>query len=396
MYAKGKAARVPGDSLFPFRGRDGNWGFFSLAGDPPIPPRYEIVSGFSEGLAAVGVRTPDGLRWGYVDGGGRLTVGAAFRAAHPFVSGIAAVRVEPTGLYGFIDRVGRIVIKPRYDGVAAFSGDICEVVLDGGVSLIGRDGRQIIRSDATELSHSRHHNGLMRFHSGGKWGYVDRCGSIAIACQFEHADDFSDGLAAVRRGSDWFYVDVRGIRALDAAHIVSANPSVKAVVCLTGFSEGRAAVMAPEGWGYIDCQGSFVTQPQYSVALPFIGGAAIVAREVDGAAAETSDGPVPGPAGSAQMPAAAPPGPLEWSVLDMGGAVRLQATCDEMARLCGSWVAIKRAGKWEVRSWRSEETLAQAFDYVENRGPVVFYAVRDGLECWFRSDGMLAFKDPYP
>ena len=39
-------------------------------------------------------------------------------------------------------------------------------------------------------------------HKTGKWGYIDKQGKIAINFQFNFANDFSEGLAAVRIGDD--------------------------------------------------------------------------------------------------------------------------------------------------------------------------------------------------
>jgi hypothetical protein len=45
---------------------------------------------------------------------------------------------------------------------------------------------------------------------GAKWGYIDAQGGIAIAPEFDEAYNFFKGLARVRIGEQWFYVDPAG------------------------------------------------------------------------------------------------------------------------------------------------------------------------------------------
>lgn len=81
----------------------------------------------------------------------------------------------------------------------------------------------------------------------GKWGFIDRTGTIKIEPQFE------------------------GIRRLDGEG------------GLVGFSEGLCAVQAVKDgpWGYIDTSGRMVIEPQFSLAQWFSEGLAVV-RNADG------------------------------------------------------------------------------------------------------------------
>src|SRR3954467_4699385 len=74
-------------------------------------------------------------------------------------------------------------------------------------------------------------SGLFLVRKDGRWGYVDRSGSLKIPPQFEQAGPFSDGLAAAALG-------------------------------------GRA--------GYIDTDGKFAINPQYDAGAPFSDGVAAV------------------------------------------------------------------------------------------------------------------------
>lgn len=100
-------------------------------------------------------------------------------------------------------------------------------------------------------------------------GYIDETGEVIIAPRFEHARDFSEGLAyAGAKGSGGF-IDRRG------RVVIKVDFSVK------DFHEGLAAA-APargRGWGYIDRSGRSVIKPQYQFADDFSEGLAGVAVE---------------------------------------------------------------------------------------------------------------------
>src|SRR5713101_34064 len=46
--------------------------------------------------------------------------------------------------------------------------------------------------------------------SGGEWGYQDKSGTYVIPPQFDWAERFSEGLAAVERNQKWGYIDSAG------------------------------------------------------------------------------------------------------------------------------------------------------------------------------------------
>jgi len=86
--------------------------------------------------------------------------------------------VMVNGKWGYIDKTGKIVIDPQFDGAYNFS------------------------------------EGLAAVKVGDKWGYIDKTGKIVIDPQFYWADSFSEGLALVRVGEikpgKWGYIDNTG------------------------------------------------------------------------------------------------------------------------------------------------------------------------------------------
>jgi hypothetical protein len=77
-----------------------------------------------------------------------------------------------------------------------------------------------------------------------KWGYADNKGKLVIQANYDNAQPFSEGLAAVGQGKLWGYIDVTG------AVVIPTTLSIA-----TSFSEGLAGVYDNSGWHYIDTRG---------------------------------------------------------------------------------------------------------------------------------------------
>jgi len=118
------------------------------------------------------------------------------------------------------------------------------------------------------------------FPQGGKFGYIDKTGRVAIAPQFFFAQDFAEGMAAVRIeetiDSKYGYIDRAG-HMIIAPRFNQAGP----------FSEGVAAVETSArivgnqavdiAWGFIDNAGVLKIPDKYDFAGNFSEGLACVA-----------------------------------------------------------------------------------------------------------------------
>jgi hypothetical protein len=114
----------------------------------------------------------------------------------------------------------------------------------------------------------------------GKSGYIDRGGRMVIEPQWDDAEPFADGLAAV------------GTRHVETDGGVSRTVSRQGWIDRTGtvviplrwddagtFTEGRARVKDGDRWGFVDRTGAVVVAPQYEDAAPFADGLAAVKRD---------------------------------------------------------------------------------------------------------------------
>ncbi|MDR1556845.1 MAG: WG repeat-containing protein [Tannerellaceae bacterium] len=177
-----------------------------------VKPKYESVSAFSEGVAAV----KQNGKWGYVNSNGKEILPAAYELAYPFSDGVGVLAAADNTLLAIVDNTGRLTpIREK----------------------LKTDSRFAIFSD-----------GLLLVYNGRKWGYLNKEGRLAIECKYASAQPFSEGLAAVLLSEYWYYIDTNGetrVRPDDKRGIYWAM----------GFHEGRAAVLYKNGMGYIDRNG---------------------------------------------------------------------------------------------------------------------------------------------
>ena len=89
--------------------------------------------------------------------------------------------------------------------------------------------------------------GLARVKFGDRYGYINREGRYVINLLFDDAKDFSDSLAAVSTGGKKIYLD-----------------SIKSFIIIS------------DKWGYIDREGQYVINPQFDDARDFSEGLAFV------------------------------------------------------------------------------------------------------------------------
>jgi len=215
----------------------GSWGFVDSAGEWKIPPTYDSVSHFSEGLAPV--KTGD--KWGFIDSSGAEKLPPTFAhvgclAAIPcgFSEGFAAVRTEAPKRKserrcGYIDNSGQVVIPEQFSGCGMFS--------DGFAPVMVMKKREKL------------------------YGYIDKTGAFVIEPRFARAGLFGDGLAAVLEGendTDFGYIDKKGEMKLEP-RFSFAHP----------FSDGRAlACESEKTCGIIDTSGSWLVEPNWALTIP--------------------------------------------------------------------------------------------------------------------------------
>jgi len=87
--------------------------------------------------------------WGFIDPTGKMVIPPQFSMVlaslkGSFSEGLAAVQPKENGLWGFIDPTGKMVIPPQFNDASYFSGGLAPVILpDSSAGYIDETGEMI-------------------------------------------------------------------------------------------------------------------------------------------------------------------------------------------------------------------------------------------------------------
>jgi hypothetical protein len=187
----------------------GKWGFIDTNGKEIVPCQYTYVEDFCDGLAAVNIGgkievnnsrlSARGGKWGFVNTNGNNSVPCKYTQVQDFSNELAAVSIK--GKWGFIDKNDLAIVPCSYDDVGIFSDNRAWVKQKKLYAYIDETGNKITPlqyHDAKDFS-----DGLALVVLNEKYGFIDKNGNEAIPCQYDYAESFSEGLAAVNTGGSW-------------------------------------------------------------------------------------------------------------------------------------------------------------------------------------------------
>jgi hypothetical protein len=234
---------------------------------------------------------PKKTQCGFIDRNGKMVIKPQFLEARNFHEGLAAVKIKTANgeRWGYIDATGAVVIPPQFeessdfsDGLARFGVNVKNPLADK-YGFVDRTGRVVI--EPTYRHVEPFSEGLATIavpypssspgSYGGfsyKVGFINTKGDFVIPDQFYIAKSFSEGLAVACNGkfraSKCGFIDKFGKWAIEPKFDFDEVQS---------FSDGLAAIEVNNKWGYIDKTGMVIIEPQYDEAKRFSEGLAVVA-----------------------------------------------------------------------------------------------------------------------
>ncbi|AKG35346.1 WG repeat-containing protein [Paenibacillus durus] len=214
-------------------------------------------------------RLKEGVLWGYIGDNGRTVIEPRFDYAEEFQeNGLAVIQTE--GHSGLINTAGKEVVKPVYAFIGPFEEGRAVASDTRGYFLIDEKGKPLTGRRYDYLNSLHEGRALFYNQTEGKskYGYLDRDAREAIPAQYEDASDFKDGRALVKVQAGEFALIGKKGEVLHTYHYpFVGNPG-----------DGLLAYQAEENgrYGYIDEEGKPVIKPQFTTALPFSEGRAVV------------------------------------------------------------------------------------------------------------------------
>ncbi|MBF0500215.1 MAG: WG repeat-containing protein [Candidatus Riflebacteria bacterium] len=201
---------------------------------------FEKIRPFIDGLAACSLQD----RWGFIDQTGKIVIPVQYSWVSDFGNAQAAVMTATACIV--IDRQGRRVFRPILDETGwkgipnvgryvvfnkkcgfyrdddTFSIPPCLAMAhwftDTGVVLGETDDNawhifvpnaaEKVLDGITGVGYPK--EGFCWFKTRGKFGFIDSKGNIAVKPIYDNAWDFSSGLAGVKKGDKWGFIDITG------------------------------------------------------------------------------------------------------------------------------------------------------------------------------------------
>lgn len=249
--------------------------------------QWILTAGYQEGfwrtvgLYPVSLKTTEGLKWGYMNQTGQLTIQPQFDDARDFEHGLAVV--SKRNKYGLINAAAQFVVQPVYDSIGPFFEGLAVVSDARGYRLMNEQGNIITRRAYSYINAVK--NGRAVFSdtiqvpgAGGqeqiRYGYLDRAGHEVIPAQYEEAYDFQEDRAIVKLPAGAYVLIQKDGTKLHEYSYPSVGP----------YSDGLMSFQQEEAgkYGYINERGDVVIQPIFTFAMPFQQGRAIVNTSEDG------------------------------------------------------------------------------------------------------------------
>ncbi|MCL1919083.1 MAG: WG repeat-containing protein [Peptococcaceae bacterium] len=301
FYENGDDSGIKDVSFYEGRLRvlaDRKWGFIDRANTVIIPLEYDYVLNFDEGIAHVekdgksgyvdtygtlvipleydslGVFTSEGLiragqngKWGFCDIRGNVVIPLEYDGAGDFVNGFA--RVEKDGKHGYIDTNGQTVISLEYEDAHDFSQGFAAVKKNGKWGCVNAGGNLVVPLE---------YDSIKEFNSEGvtgvlvneKWGFMGADGIIIIPPDYDYVTDFVQGLAAVKKGAHYGYINKSGTIIIPL--------ELEYDLCGETISEGLVPLHKDGKWGFADITGHLAIPLEYTAYQNFKNGEAIVAK----------------------------------------------------------------------------------------------------------------------
>lgn len=181
-------------------------GYVNLSGDIVIPPEYQYISWFQNGVA----------------------------------------RIKKDDLYGAVDYSGKIIFPITCENVAAFNANLFAVQKEGKWGYVNAMGENITDFVFDDIGYSSVPSGPYPVAVDEKWGLIDAKGEWVLPASYDAvcppARGEETGLIGVIKQGNLGYVDAEGKLVVD----FHFDGTEKGTFFYYAFSEGRAVVRLPD------------------------------------------------------------------------------------------------------------------------------------------------------
>lgn len=191
---------------------DGKWGFIDKTGKVVIDAKYDYVESFSEELALVMKYNDENIKqYGFINKRGEviIKIDDKYEILSSFSEGLAAYS-DGDG-WGFINKTGEKIIKANdeWENVTAFCNGYSSFKEDNEWGLVDKEGNQIIRNKYKYPL--KFYNDLALIIDNDKIGFINLERDEVIEPEFDEIGlPFLTNTAIVKDGSDYIFIGKDG------------------------------------------------------------------------------------------------------------------------------------------------------------------------------------------
>ncbi len=244
---------------------DSLWGFVDETGQLAMPCRFDEARDFSEGRAAV----RQGSRWFFI-----LKDGSPAPVDYDHVTALGSFHearcwFKSEGLYGYLDRSGKIAIEPKFTMAFDFQRGVARAVQRRKTGLVDTLGRWILVPDRFERIAGFNELGVAvaweKFNQKSCLLRAD--GKVLTPLKYTDIDDFYEGFAVVSDGKNAGLIDRQGreVLPLEFERVGRVSGGLVHV-------RGRFA----SAWQFYDTLGQLAFPGKFDIVKPFSWGLAEV------------------------------------------------------------------------------------------------------------------------
>ena len=217
--------------------------------------------------------------WAYTNPDGKIAIPFEYELATPFKNDFAINKKN--GKWGAINAKNETLIPFEFDAIMPENNNWKVIKTEGEQGSLYYDtkGQSFDQESQAKLSVK----GLRLFvvqnnDNPPKYGYANSSGKLVIPHQFDEATDFHEGIATVKKGNQWSFINEKGKKA------VTLDSDIIGITKVGQFSEGlcpiqKTTILNKQSkikYGYLDIKGNLVITPQFDRAGMFSNGIAIV------------------------------------------------------------------------------------------------------------------------
>lgn len=227
------------------------YGFVNRQGKVLIPPTYDKVTYFFDGLS----RVEKAGYYGFVNLQGKEVIATTLQDVFPFSQGFAAIKKD--SLYGFIDTTGKMHIIPQFDDVrGSFAGGLQAVKKDGLYGLMDIMGKIVVDYQFDRIKDFYKGIGLVK--KGYGWGAIDKTGKLLIPAQYDQLEVVTPQLLSFKKGKSTGLINLKN-------EVIASSPSAYPMSYSFSSLSQRLLLVKYQGkYGIMNTSGKMITPPQFT------------------------------------------------------------------------------------------------------------------------------------